>query len=428
MAGQKHLVLPTISAPLDVQITTDDHQQSFSLVPDPVSHEALEEDLSLVSTSFPAERTGEPDQARPAGRVTLPALWWQALTRQTRLGFRPQDLEVPWAWQALTLENHSDRDLNIAIQARVLNAEGEPDPAFRPRVRQGSDGTGSVNALLRIPAGSQATAALPLFVDQELLEHPSQVDQPRSMSLSLTPIGSSEPILETEIPLSVSRGSTVASLGLVGVILTTLLGLVTLVLGVPRWIRDARTSDLVTIAMFGTLSFVVGAASQLLGMGVSALMGPFAVLLTALVDGALRVTLLATLITLRPQVGTASLATLVGWLLQGLVFGDFSPTGMAFLLSRLVILEGCLWLVGLTRSGSWRDQSRLHRWLRLAMGMGMASMISQAIGLVLQVVLFRLFLADWYVMLILALPGLLYPMLAAALAVPFAESLREVED
>jgi hypothetical protein len=183
----------------------------------------------------------------------------------------------------------------------------------------------------------------------------------------------------------------------------------------------------VTIAMFGTLSFVVGAASQLLGMGVSALLGPFAVLLTALVDGALRVTLLATLITLRPVVGTASLATLVGWLLQGLVFGDFSPTGMAFLLSRLAILETCLWVVGLSRGGAWRDQSRRLRWLRLALGMGLASVLSQAAGLVLQVVLYRLFLADWYVALVLALPGLLYPMLAAALAVPFAESLREVE-
>jgi hypothetical protein len=139
------------------------------------------------------------------------------------------------------------------------------------------------------------------------------------------------------------------------------------------------------------------------------------------------VTLLATLITLRPKVGTASLATLVGWLLQGLVFGDFSPTGMAFLLSRLAILETCLWGVGLSRGGEWRDQSRLRRWFRLALGMGLAAVLSQAVGLVLQVVLYRLFLADWYVALVLALPGLLYPMLAAALAVPFAESLREVE-
>jgi hypothetical protein len=43
------------------------------------------------------------------------------------------------------------------------------------------------------------------------------------------------------------------------------------------------------------------------------------------------------------------------------------------------------------------------------------------------VVLYRLFLAQWYVVMILALPGFLYVLVACWLAVGFADSLRAVE-
>jgi hypothetical protein len=45
----------------------------------------------------------------------------------------------------------------------------------------------------------------------------------------------------------------------------------------------------------------------------------------------------------------------------------------------------------------------------------------------LSVALYRLFLADWYVVMMLLGPALGYTALACALAVPFAESLRRIQ-
>ena len=44
-----------------------------------------------------------------------------------------------------------------------------------------------------------------------------------------------------------------------------------------------------------------------------------------------------------------------------------------------------------------------------------------------QIVLFRLYYATWFVVLMLALPGFLYDVLACALATAFAASLRRVQ-
>jgi hypothetical protein len=425
--GEEILKLIDIDSETSLRMTVGDHDFSARLLPVSTTREALTDELELVSWILPSDSSGQPDPARPDGRIDLPSAWWETLLRETSLGFRPRDVEVPWAWQAVRLQNKSDRDISIAILAQVIDEDGNPDPAFRPRVRQGSDGTNQVQALLHIPAGQDGTATLPLFVDDTLLKHPSQLDRPRTRRLTITPLGSSETLMTLEEPLTISRGSTVASLGFIVVGLVSLMGLIMLVWAAPRWVRTASTSDLATISMFGTLLFGVSAATQLASMSISSLLGPFAVLVTGLVDDALRVTLLATLITLRPKIGTVTLAVLVAWLLRGMSFGAFSVSGLIFLFSRLLWLELFFWIFGLSRNGRWREQRVLLRWARLAGALGLSSLLSQASGLVLSVVLYRLFLADWYIGLMLALPGLLYPVIACAVAIPVADGLRRVE-
>jgi len=59
-------------------------------------------------------------------------------------------------------------------------------------------------------------------------------------------------------------------------------------------------------------------------------------------------------------------------------------------------------------------------------GLGLANLCATATGLAVSVVLYRLFLADWYVVLILALPGFLYVLVGTWLAVDFAGALKRV--
>ena len=217
--------------------------------------------------------------------------------------------------------------------------------------------------------------------------------------------------------------------GVAGIaVLAAAIGLVGLLVPGLRGLRRTSTRDLVTISIFASLLFVVGAAGQVIGLAVAAVLGPFGPFLTGVIDEALTTALLVTLITLVPKRGTASLAIVIGWLLRGLVLGGFSVVDVLFVGSQVFWLELFLGLAGLTGgAGRWRDNPPVLRWLRLSVGLGGASVAAAACGLALQVVLYRLWLAPWYVVALLVGPSLLYVVAAVGLAVPFADSLRRVE-
>ncbi|HJN74184.1 MAG TPA: hypothetical protein QGF58_09655 [Myxococcota bacterium] len=394
------------------------------------THSSVEDAAALLHVEevvFPAEPSGHADPARVRDRVALPSHWWRSVLRSTGLGFRPRDEFAVYAWQAVHLRNDGEDAINVVLEARVVDEEGDYAPAFRPRMRAGDDGSGRVRALMRVPPGSSAVGTLPLYVDEDLLG----MDEVRSKSwtaeIAVIPLGASEAVTVHRRPIHASRGSSTASLGLLAALVAAVLGTGLLVTRGRRWLQDFQTSELMTIALFGALSFLVGAAGRLLSTGVATLLGPFSPFLTGLVDDAFRYTLIATLLVLLPRVGVASLAVIVSWMLSGLMLGTFQVTDLLFVGGRVFWLEGFLWLAGITRQSGWLDEVPWRRWLRLSFGLGLASAFTSATGVVLMVTLYRLFLADWFVIALVSGPGFLYVVLACLIAVPFADSLRRIQ-
>ncbi len=419
--------LGVLDGPTTLTLRAEGATWQAELVPVESSAQSLRESIVVDELVFPATLAGTREIARPTGRVSLPAPWWRGLLRSLGLGVRGRDPTSPWSNQGLVLENRGESDLNVVIEAEVLDGEGELAEPFRAQVRGGQDQSGKVRVLLRVPAGERARAVLPFHVHEGLLDGIDVSENAWTRRISVSPLGSREALHVIEEPLYVSRGSTWASGGLGVALLAALGGTLLLAARGRRWLEERPTSELMTIALFGALSFVVGAVGRLLTMGVAALLGPFATFITNLVDDAFRYTLLATLVTLLPRPGTGALMVLTGWLLSGIALGAFSATDVLFVGSRILWLEGALYLVGLTRTTHWREQAPVLRWLRLAAGFGLASVLTNATGLVLHITLYRLFLADWYVATLLAGPGFLYVVLACAVAVPFADSLRRIQ-
>ncbi len=422
-AGEDLLLLTRIDAATSGTVTTPDGVRHFELAPRTVSREDLAEELAVARTAFPVGASGGVDLARPQGRVTLPAGWWRTLMDTFDLGFRARDDHLPWAWRDITLRNDGSETRDVVVTQRVLLGD-DHDPVFRPQMRGVDDGTGRTSALLRVPALSEATARLPVFVDDDRLG--PGVPAPRVLETRVSLLGTSGHVAEHRVPLYISRGSDVASLGVAGAFAMALAGVVLLALRLRRWLA-APTSELVTIALFASLMFVVGVASQLVGLGFAAVLGPFSSVFTALIDDALRYALLATLIGLLPRPGVAALATLLVFLLRGMALGSLDPVGLIYVMARIAWLEGALWLFGLTRGRSWLDRPRTTRLLTVTLGFSLAAVCSAATGLVLHVVLYRLFLAPWYVAMILLGPNLLYVALACWLATGFGDALRRVE-
>ena len=307
------------------------------------------------------------------------------------------------------------------VRISVVDEAGDVASAFRTRMR--GVGEDEVRALVRVPRGQQVSVAMPLFIDGAGVPNTTRYFQ----RVAVYSLGLDEPLHLIELPLDVQRGSSWASAGMLVALAASALGWALLLLRTRSWTREIRTTDLVAIALFGSVSFVLGTALQVVGLGFSALLGPFSPLVIGLADDTLRACLLGTLVILVPQRGVLALATTVGFLMRGLTLGSFHPVDLLYLGSAVFWLEGWAAMAGLTGKRSWRDQSVTRLWVRLSVGLGGANLCAMASGLVISVVFYRLYFADWYVALILALPGFAYVSIGCILAVGFARGLRRVE-
>ena len=425
LPGERLVLLTTLHGPAELVASLGAVSQKLWLSTQAVPLDDLRAQLSVGALRFPAEVNGAPELARPAGRVTLPSVWWRAVQGALGLGVRPRDSGLPWAYQAIPVTNHGPVAVNLSLSARVLGADGEPAAPFRPDNRGGESPNGAVTALLRVPAGGEAVAVLPVYVDEELLRQGRGQTYTRRVEVSA--LGQSTPLVVIEAPLHVSYGSAAASLGLLVGLVSAGLGLRQLRREGPAWLGEPPTSTLLTISLFAAVAFLFNAASLLIGVGVATVLGPFSPLLTGLIDGAARAAMLATLLTLHPRPGVAGLYLLTQALLSAFTFGRIGLIELLFVAKRLFWVELFLRAFGLTTDPSWRDEPRLRRWARLAAALCCAEVVSEATSLMLSVALYRLFLADWYVVMMLLGPALGYTAVACALAVPFAESLRRIQ-
>ena len=421
-AGQRELIpFEVRSEPQTISVRASGQQTTFTVTPMARDPRSLQQALSIASSVFPTDPLGEAIPARPRDRVQLVPGWWRALLETWGLGYRAQDEQMPWAWQGVRLVNRDPVDWTVLVEAKVVDGSGRVAEGFRPVIR--GEAETAARVLMRIPAGESGVATLPVFVAQDRLPDRGTFTR----RVTVTPLGGRDALATVDRPLVVQRGSVWSTAGLVLASMASLLGWLWLGLRLRERIRALATSQLVTIGLFGALTWVAGAVLQVVGLGVSTLLGPFAPLLTGIPDDALRACLLGTLLTLIPRRGVAALATCVGFTMRGLTTGAFHPVDLLYLGSTVFWLESWLWASGVTRGEAWREQSGRWVWARLAMALGGSNVCGMATGLVVSVAFYRLYYADWYVALMLALPGFAYVVVGCALAVPFARSLRRVE-
>lgn len=374
--------------------------------------------LAALDAWFPAGADGSPEPGRASFRVVLPDPLWAELAGWGGLGARPDDPWAPWGHAGLRVHNAGTEPLSVVVR---LGTVGDP-PAFKPRLRAGVGDTGLVAAMLALAPGESADTVLPVFVDRATVA-PGEY----TLRWEVTPLGGDQVLLVEERPLYVARGNRGAVLGFLATAALAGLGWTWVASCLRGWLNRFATSELMTIALFGSAQLVVGVATDLVAMGLGALLGPFATLVTGLVTDVARTVLLVALLTLLPRPGVMALCLLTGWLGRGLLVGGFSPVDVVYVGASVALGEGMAWAAGLTRGAAWREQGPVARWGRLVFGLGLPSVGVTLVGLLLHVVLYRLYFAPWYVALQAAGPGFVYVAVAAWFAVPFADSLRRVE-
>lgn len=406
---------------IEVRTATEDLAFNLDAIPTPVTD--LTGRLSVKELRFPANPNGSADLVRPRGRVTIPSDWWRSILSRLGLGTRIHDPTAPWAYLGVVLENRGESLVDLVVRSRILDRNGVADTSFRPRMREGDDGTGNTSVMVRVPGKSTIVATIPVYVDEEQLGL-----GPWRQQVELFPVGAATAAISFDQPLYQSRGSSILSAGLSLALVGSVSGMAFIALRLRRWLANFDTRTLVTIALFASLSFVVGTSAQLVGLGIASAAGPFSSMIVGLLDDAFTVTLMSTLLAFAPRPGVVALSTLVAWLLRGVALGALSPLDIVFVACRVAFYESALWVFGLTRSGAWRDEPTWKRRFRLAAGFGTASLFTAAASMVFHAVLYRLFFAEWYVAMMLAGPGFLYAILGTIIGDRVATALRRVED
>jgi hypothetical protein len=375
--------------------------------------------LSITAVELPVDRFGRPDASRPRGAIPTNAGLWERWLAWTGVGWRLRDPSTPWSWQRVALDWRGDRPLDVVITASVVPGDlTGPTKGAAPLPWSTADGR-AASALVRLNPAATTDTPLPFWLDERALA--AWVDTtPRTPVWRVIEVllpGRADPVARWSAPLPLAPASSAA---LAGAAVGVALGAVGAVV-LWRTARDLprrRADDLALTALFASLSFVAGTVAQVIGLGFAAGLGPWGVLLTALVDDALQTAILFTLLTLRPHRGTAALATWIGWTLRAIVLGTLGPAELLILTSRVALLEGALWATGVTRG-------RLTP-ARLTAALVAVQLVATATGLAQAAVFYRLSWSPAYVAALLLLPGLIYPWLAARLAAPIAASLREV--
>ncbi len=414
--GERRVIPVQVSdAPLEVAVRLAGGERIVRLVPRALSVEDARQQLQIGAITYPAHPDGSVDRTLPTGRIVLAAVWWEQVLDRLRLGFRPRDDQAPRTHLSVELDNRGDAPVNLVVASR------SDHPAFRPRMRDATD-LDTVRRLVRVPAGKTVAVTLPIYLDRS--EVPVSGVFQESVHVEVTPLGSDAVLHSRVVPMVVERGTPWASALLALGCGSAVLGWLGIAFGLRRWLR-VSTGRLTTIAVFGSLSFTVGAASQLVGLGLSSVLGPFSPFVLGLADDALRMCLVGALLALVPRVGIFALATLVGWLMRALALGAVHPVDLIYLGSAICWTETMLFVSGVTRGDAHWLEGRLA-WLRLSVGLAVPNAVGTATGLAISVVLYRLYYADWYLVATVALPGLVYAAVGCAVAVPFARSLRRV--
>jgi len=397
-----------------------DGEERWQLLPDPRTTELLRDQLS-VHPYFPTDVQGRRDASLPGDAVGLPSREMNRRMRAWGLGVRASDAQAPWAFEGIRIENRGKEPIHLLVEAQVRSGE-ESAPAFAPRLRSSEAKTDAVSALLRVPAQGEAVAVLPVFIDRERAE-PGMYTR----EIRVSRLGDAEPLLVQRREWAVSRGSGMATAGVMVALAAMVAGFLVVALRLRSWLSELPTSALATIALFSTVQLVIGIGAQGVATVVTTAVGPMAPLLTGLVDEIPRMLVWVTLITLLPRRGVFGLAVLVGGFLRLFATGSASVVDVVYVLSSVAWLEAFAWIFGLSRSSAWTDESVGKRVLRLGGALATASVFQAATAMAVHTALYRLFYAPWYVIAVLVLPSWLYVWVACAVAAPFSASLRRIQ-
>lgn len=198
-----------------------------------------------------------------------------------------------------------------------------------------------------------------------------------------------------------------------------------------RSLQSMQTRWLITIALFGTTTFAcVNVPSTLLGDFFHVLLGPFGFLITGLFSGVFQYMLLIALFTLIPRSGVITLIMMIRMLLGMLAFGHITLPGILSYGLQSLGLELAVYRYSHNPKAQQRflqGKSIDRESICLALACALADCVTTYINLQASVVLYRLYYATWYILLVMAFNGFFYTVIGVFCGTALGRQLLKIK-
>ena len=412
-----------------VRFTTDSEQtweQQTTVQLQMATIPEIAERLSIESIEMPTDAMGtvDPKQREDTIYYARPLFRW--------LGTSQTNAYEPITYQMVQLRNVGEETIHVVVSSTNTDTEsGETIPFLAPPVTA-NGGTNRSVAFASLPGGVVTEIPLPIYFHPMYIEQGNQPEQaiPGAYARDITVKvwGSDATILREKRPLHLIVPNQQALLISLLAIIGSSIGFAVVLRFHERIFAGFTTKQIIVIALFGTTIFVgVMVPSTLFLNLIRAVLGPISVLLTGLINETLYYALLTALliyISGNPEEATRQgkgsgvilLVSAVRLLLSGVTFGLFTPMAIVYTGTSVLLLEtGFLFVRG-------------RNILAWAVVLGLCDAIAVYVDFQLSILFYRLFYADWYIVLRILIEGFAYTFIGVLLGAKLGRGLWRVAD
>ena len=390
----------------------------------------IAEYLSIASIEMPSDATGtaDPKQREDTIYYSRPLFSW--------LGTSQRNPYEPVTYQTVRLHNQSEETIHVVVSSTNRDIKSGEAVAFLAPPESTNGGTNQSVAFASLPGGEVTEIPLPIYFHTIYLKQgkPEQATPGEyTRDIAVKVWGSDTTILREERPLRLIVPNQQALLVSLLAIISSTIGLAVILKLHKQLFAGFTTKQLIVIALFGTTVFVAVMVPSTLFLNlIRAVLGPVSVLLTGLINETLYYALLTALLiyisgdpesTARSNAksyskgsGVILLVSAVRLLLSGVTFGMFTPMAIVFTGTSVLLLETGFLFV--------RRRS-LFTW---AVVLGVCDAVAVYVDFQLSILFYRLFFADWYIILRILIEGFVYTFIGVLLGARLGRGLWRVAD
>ncbi len=386
-----------------------------------VSSKEIKDYFEIGEVIIPANGKGEPDSRREQSTflITEKRNFWQRLVVQED---KDKKGVAPATYMAVTIKSRAAYNAILLISLDILDPRsGERVKGFEYPYAAGHGdlpGAGEIYQIVNLKPKSEEKVVLPIYTKEGVV-----LPGIYKARIKAFLFGTSAMVGQKDIKVKAVSTRWIP-------ILMTFIALMTAIGGCfffywqRRRFLSVNSKDLILIALFGTVMFaVVNVPGTILFNVAHVLLGPFSFLLTGFFYEVIFYLLLTSLLVLIPRVGTTTLVIMVRFLMSSFVLGEFSPLSLIYYATMATVLEGAVYLSGISRGKEKFDRCRIAL---VALILALADTYLSFVFFNLSMLFYRLYYANWYIGVYLVVNGFLFTLLAVPFGFRLGNRLKAV--